>query len=194
MTGGTDAAFTNVNLEITAGAVGNTELAADAVTTDKIADGTITNDDINAAAAILGTKINPDFGAQDVLTNGDFIDTGVVIVPDFVFEKYYGGFSNLNVDYKFRSLETVEAFIKEHNHLPGIRSAYEIKKSREYRLTESSLNHLEKIEELFLHTIEQEKKIEELKSDNEKLIEEVNSLKADIKLIKNMLSEKDENK
>ena len=35
-----------------------------------IVDGTIVNDDINASAAIAGTKIAPDFGAQNVTTTG----------------------------------------------------------------------------------------------------------------------------
>ena len=36
-----------------------------------IADGTIVNADINASAAIAGTKINADFGSQDVITTGN---------------------------------------------------------------------------------------------------------------------------
>ncbi|WP_163421708.1 hypothetical protein, partial [Flagellimonas sp. CMM7] len=59
VTGGTDAAFTNVNLEITAGAVGNTELAADAVTTDKIAIGAVESTDI-AVDAVNAAAINVD--------------------------------------------------------------------------------------------------------------------------------------
>jgi hypothetical protein len=40
------------------------------VTTDQIADGTIVNADINAAAAIAGTKVNPNFGLQIVNSGG----------------------------------------------------------------------------------------------------------------------------
>jgi hypothetical protein len=40
------------------------------VTTDQIADGTIVNSDINAAAAIAGTKVNPNFGTQIVYSGG----------------------------------------------------------------------------------------------------------------------------
>ena len=39
-----------------------------AVTSAKIADKTIINDDVSESAAILGTKISPDFGAQAVVT------------------------------------------------------------------------------------------------------------------------------
>lgn len=40
------------------------------VTSDKIADGTIVDGDINASAAIAGTKISPNFGSQNVITTG----------------------------------------------------------------------------------------------------------------------------
>lgn len=42
------------------------------VTSTMIADGTIVNGDINASAAIAGTKISPDFGSQTVATTGVF--------------------------------------------------------------------------------------------------------------------------
>jgi|694.fasta_scaffold15924_10 hypothetical protein len=40
------------------------------VTSTMIADGTIVNGDINASAAIAGTKISPDFGSQTIATTG----------------------------------------------------------------------------------------------------------------------------
>lgn len=45
-------------------------IANSAVTSAKILDGTITNADVNAAAAVAGTKINPDFGGQNIVTTG----------------------------------------------------------------------------------------------------------------------------
>ena len=41
-----------------------------AVTSAKIKDGTIVNADVNASAAIDGTKISPDFGSQNIATTG----------------------------------------------------------------------------------------------------------------------------
>ena len=41
-----------------------------AITSAKITDGTIVNADVNASAAIAGTKISPDFGSQNVSTSG----------------------------------------------------------------------------------------------------------------------------
>ena len=40
------------------------------VTSTMLANGTIVNEDVNASAAIAGTKISPDFGAQNVTTTG----------------------------------------------------------------------------------------------------------------------------
>jgi len=51
------------------------KLADSVVTSAKIADGAIVNADVNSAAAIDGTKINPDFGSQTITTTGS-IQTG----------------------------------------------------------------------------------------------------------------------
>jgi len=40
------------------------------ISSDNIPSGTIVNDDVNASAAIAGTKINPDFGSQNAITTG----------------------------------------------------------------------------------------------------------------------------
>jgi hypothetical protein len=46
------------------------------VTSTMIVDGTIVNADVNASAAIAGTKISPDFGGQTVVTTGIFSAAG----------------------------------------------------------------------------------------------------------------------
>ena len=51
------------------------------VTSAKIVDGAIVNADINASAAIAGTKIAPNFGSQNIVTTGDLtIDTDTLKV------------------------------------------------------------------------------------------------------------------
>ena len=55
--------------------VGTPELINGSVNSDKILDGTIVNTDVNASAAIAGTKISPDFGSQNIVTTGT-ISTG----------------------------------------------------------------------------------------------------------------------
>ena len=46
------------------------DIQNDAITTAKIKDGTIVNANINASAAIDGTKISPNFGSQNIVTSG----------------------------------------------------------------------------------------------------------------------------
>jgi len=56
------------------------------VTSAKIADGTIVNADINASAAIAGTKISPDFGSQTIATTGVFSHAlGAAATPSVTF-------------------------------------------------------------------------------------------------------------
>ena len=103
------------------------------------------------------------------------------------FQKFFFGASSLNKDYEFLSLQNVEAFVKKNHHLPGIKSASEVESEGQWNLTEGAINNLEKIEELFLHTIEQEKKIDQLKNENKALNKELAALRSDIDLIKQLL-------
>jgi len=114
-------------------------------------------------------------------------------IPDYVFQKYFLGNSILNPNYEFSNLSEIEKFVKENNHLPGIKSAAAIKEQGFWDLGEGSRVNLEKIEELFLHTIEQEKKIKELQSANTNMSTELEELKAQMAEIKTMLLEKQNN-
>jgi hypothetical protein len=71
--------------------------------------------------------------------------------PDYVFAD----------DYSLMSLQEVEQSIKENRHLPGIPSAADIQ-NEGFELGNMSKKLLEKVEELTLYAIEQNKKIEEL--------------------------------
>ena len=75
------------------------------------------------------------------------------IFPDYVFE----------TDYELETLEEVEAYIRKHGHLKGIPSAEEVEKNEGFNLGELNIKLLEKIEELTLYVIEQNKEIKELK-------------------------------
>lgn len=69
-----------------------------------------------------------------------------ITVPDYVFEP----------DYKLPTLADVEAYVKEHKHLPEIPSADDIAQHG-LDLAEMNLLLLKKVEELTLHLIEKEK-------------------------------------
>lgn len=72
--------------------------------------------------------------------------------PDYVFAD----------NYKLKSLPQVEAFIKEHKHLPGIPSAAEVAKEG-IQVGDMQHKMMEKIEELTLYIIQQQKEIDALK-------------------------------
>ncbi|RED42166.1 hypothetical protein DFQ10_10961 [Winogradskyella eximia] len=84
---------------------------------------------------------------------------------DFVFEN----------DYKLPSLREVEAFIKKNKHLPGIESADELVENG-LDLADMQAKQMQKIEELTLYTIEQDKVLKR-QSD------EIEILKAQVKAI-----------
>lgn len=72
--------------------------------------------------------------------------------PDYVFEK----------NYKLKTLEEIESFIKQNGHLPEVPSACDVEKNNGINLGEMSEKQLEKIEELTLYIIELNKRMNEL--------------------------------
>ena len=70
---------------------------------------------------------------------------------DYVFEE----------DYDLMPLDALEAFVKENKHLPGIPTQAEVAKNG-IDLGEMNKKLLEKVEELSLYVIEQEKRIKNL--------------------------------
>jgi len=56
------------------------------------------------------------------------------------------------------SLPEVEAFVKANKHLPGVQSREDIRQNG-WNITKNVSKNLEKIEELYLHTISQQKVI-----------------------------------
>lgn len=92
-------------------------------------------------------------------------------------------------DYELPTLKEVEEHINTYGHLKDIPSAAEVEKNG-IKLGEINSRLLQKIEELTLYTIEQEKKIEQLESlqkSSEKQAEEIKELK---QLVKQLLESK----
>jgi hypothetical protein len=87
--------------------------------------------------------------SDDVNITGDlFINNVNNTAPDFVFEE----------NYVLKTLKEVEDFTKENKHLPWIKSAEELKNSG-INAVDFNFDLLESIENLWLHSFEQEKKI-----------------------------------
>ncbi|MFC4219883.1 hypothetical protein [Flagellimonas marina] len=112
----------------------------------------------------IGTTTVP--AGYMVAVDGTMIAEGVTVLlsedwPDFVFAK----------SYDLLSLQEIEAYIIQNGHLPNVPSAEEIKKDGvDLGLMDAKL--LQKIEELTLHTIQQQKEIDSLKNINKTLSEQ----------------------
>lgn len=112
--------------------------------------------------------------------------TPVSVFADYVFQKYYTGNSTLNDQYDFKSLKYVKEFTAKNHHLPGVTPVADILKNENgYRidLSEMSMQQLEKIEELYLHVIEQQEQIDhknmeiaQLKTQQEELSDRLKKL------------------
>lgn len=99
--------------------------------------------------------------------------------PDYVFENTY----------KLNSLEEIEKHIKDKGHLPNIPSAKEVIENG-INLGEMDRKLLEKIEELTLYSIEQNKKIKTLQKENEALQQQSLKIEKLEKQLEKLLSEK----
>lgn len=87
---------------------------------------------------------------------------------DYVFEE----------SYELISLEDVACFIEENGHLPKTPSGKQIEEEGGFIIGNTTLNHQEKIEEIFLHLITMKKeantlqaKLKRLKAENRQLKE-----------------------
>jgi hypothetical protein len=134
------------------------------------------------AITLLNNKVgigtaNPD---ARLTVNGDIHATEVKVtqnVPaDYVFEKYYLGQSSLKPDYTLLTLSEVEKFTEANHHLPNVPSAKEIKENG-LLLGEMSNVLLQKVEELTLYAIDQQKTISKQTETIEKLKKENESFK-----------------
>ena len=114
----------------------------------------------------LTTTGNVSFGGQAIV-NGVLESTKVKVTaapgsfPDYVFSK----------DYQLKSLPELETFIKENGHLPNVPTAKEVETNgQDLGLIQQKL--LEKIEELTLYILDQEKRLsrlEEVENENDQI-------------------------
>lgn len=91
------------------------------------------------------------------------VDLNGAVAPDYVFEKYFTGFSTVMPEYDLISLEDLETFVERNHHLPDIPSAAEMATDG-VSLKEMNLLLLQKVEELTLYILQQQKEIEMLKT------------------------------
>jgi len=105
----------------------------------------IFTESVSIGAAGLAVKGNINLGGSLITPAKSF--------PDFVFSP----------SYKLPSLTETESYIYQNGHLPNVPSAKEVEKSG-MDLVQMNQILLQKVEELTLHAIAQQKQIEELKT------------------------------
>lgn len=98
------------------------------------------------------------------------VDLNGAVAPDYVFENFFLGVSETMPEYSFPTLREVASFVEQYHHLPGVPSAKELEEEG-LSLKQINLLLLQKIEELTLYTIEQQKEIEMMKEKLAKLEE-----------------------
>ncbi|MBW3520165.1 hypothetical protein, partial [Flavobacterium sp. NKUCC04_CG] len=121
--------------------------------------------------------------AGNISTTGKIYTTNSVYA-DYVFENYFTGYSDLNDKYEFKSLDYVKSFIEANHHLPGVTKVSDLNKTDSgysFDMTALSIQQLEKIEELFIHSIEQQDLIDRQEA-------EINHLKSESELTKERLT------
>ena len=104
------------------------------------------NNDIMAIYNNATVKIDGKLFAKE-------IEVKTNVWADFVFKP----------DYNLMPLNELEHFIKQNNHLPDVPTEAEVKENG-INVAEMNARLLQKIEELTLYVIEQQKQIDELKS------------------------------
>lgn len=145
--------------------------------------------DVQKAGSFAGFFLGTVSVTGNINVIGDII-TDTATYPDYVFEHYLEGSSEINKKYSFNTLSEVEDFIKQNKHLPGVKGIKELVKTEEgyeINLSEITTQTLEKVEELFLYTIEQEKQLLNVEEKLTSQQQEIDQLK---ELVKKLVSEK----
>lgn len=87
------------------------------------------------------------------------LTTASSVVPDYV----------LAPGYELMSLSDLQSFIEDRGHLPNIPSAEEVGATGQINISDLQMRLLEKVEELTLYTLQQQKRIDDLRSANQQL-------------------------
>ncbi len=106
----------------------------------------------------IGIEPNDMPGNHKLYVNGSILCTELKVKlksswPDYVFSK----------EYNLMSLKNLETFIQKEAHLPGVPSAEDVRKNG-HEVGEMQRIMLEKIEELTLYVIQQQKEIDVLRA------------------------------
>jgi len=106
---------------------------------------------LDSSIVLQGATDSDEFATFDA--SGISVGGMTLNVPDYVFAP----------EYDLMPLGKLQSFITENSHLPNVPSANEVNEGG-LNMTEMQLKLLEKIEELTLYTLQQQKELEELRT------------------------------
>jgi len=118
--------------------VRETDLKDSIVTSAKIADGTIVNADINASAAIAGTKVTPSFGSQNLSTTGTAA-TGALTVTGNIGVS--GTVDSRDVAADGTKLDTIETNAKDDQTAAEIKTLLQSNKLTDSEIATGTLDN-----------------------------------------------------
>ncbi|MEI6021872.1 MAG: hypothetical protein WCR21_12150 [Bacteroidota bacterium] len=118
----------------------------------------------------IGTQVPKSTGAHidarlsvdgKILAKSIFVNIHATNWADYVFEK----------DYHLMGLNELEKYVQKNKHLPNVPSGKDLTGKDDFNLDISQMQkiQMEKIEELYLYVIQQQKEIDLLKQENEGL-------------------------
>lgn len=102
---------------------------------------------------VKGQAIASTISTTDLRVSGNLVTRPTTPWADYVFEP----------GYQAMPLKEIEAFAKEHGHLPEVPSTAEVEKDG-IEIARMNAILLKKVEELTLHAVEQEKKLEAMQA------------------------------
>ncbi len=175
---GSTAQVTNQTKFLTVNAAGDVILGStNAGTREGVADAGMwetSGDNIvntNVGGVVIGSGIAKTPAGYKLYVAGGMLTEKVKVAlrnksewSDFVFEK----------GYKLAPLSEVSAFIKANGHLPGVPSADEMV-SEGLDVAKMNAKLLEKVEELTLYMVNQQKQIQKLQNDNKQIKRQLKS-------------------
>lgn len=111
------------------------------------------------------------------LNNNRFIWNGLISSREIIVQTDVWADYVFDENYQLKSLKEIGRFINKNGHLPNVPSQEEVVESG-IDVSKMTVIQQEKIEELFLHMIEMDKRMETLEKRNEQLEQENKELKS----------------
>jgi hypothetical protein len=135
---------------------------------------TIVYGDMVTGQVLLGKKQPFGYtfkGTRTLNVIGGILTDSIWVAPSNTWSDYV--FSD---NYNLRPLSEVEQFIKANQHLPNIPSATEVSKNG-FNMVEMNAKLLEKVEELTLYLLQQQKQLDQQQKINETQQQQIDELK-----------------